>query len=163
MRYGQLEVFTNENGEAVVQLPDQMMLDLDWQEGDELDWDIKDDGTVILSKIEKPKKNVNTEWVLVECISQFRHRYVVEVPAGKAEYALDTVTMNEAKEMSQLHLGEVIISHRVLSEDEAVAQAYEDNDYLLSWSEDQIKKNLFTFWEKNGNINKDEESQHWDN
>ncbi len=66
--------------------------------------------------------------------------------------------MNEAKEMSQLHLGEVIISHRVLSEDEAVAQAYEDNDYLLSWSEGQIKKNLFTFWEKNGDINKDEES-----
>jgi len=88
---------------------------------------------------------------------------VVEVPKGKAEYALDTVTMNEAKEMSQFHLGEVIVSHRVVSEDEAIAQAYEDNDYLLSWSEDKIKKTLFTQWKENGNINKDEESQHWDN
>jgi hypothetical protein len=160
MRYGQLEVFTNEDGEAVVQLPDQMILDLDWSEGDELKWDIKEDGTVTLSKVEK---SVNTEWVMVECISQFRHRYVVEVPKGKAEYALDTVTMNEAKEMSQFHLGEVIVSHRVVSEDEAIAQAYEDNDYLLSWSEDKIKKTLFTQWKENGNINKDEESQHWDN
>ena len=148
MRYGELEVFTNEDGEAVVQLPDQMMIDLDWKEGDELDWDIKDDGTVILSKIEKPKKNTETEWVLVECISQFRHRYIVEVPQGKAEYALDTVTMNEAKEMSQLHLGEVIVSHRVVTEDEAVALSYEDNDYLVSWNEDQIKKSLFTYAKK---------------
>jgi antitoxin component of MazEF toxin-antitoxin module len=155
MRYGQLEVFTNEDGEAVVQLPDQMILDLDWKEGDELDWDIKEDGTVILSKVEK---SVNTEWVLVECISQFRQRYMVQVPAGKTEYALDTVTMNEAKEMSQLHLGEVIISHRVVSEDEAIAQAYEDNDYLLSWSEDLIKKNLFTQWGENGEVDKDEKS-----
>jgi antitoxin component of MazEF toxin-antitoxin module len=157
-----MEVFTNEHGEAVVQLPDQMILDLDWQEGDELDWDINDDGTVTLTKVKKSKKNVNTEWVLVECISQFRHRYMVEVPAGKAEYALDTVTMNEAKEMSQHHLGEVIISHRVVTEDEAIAQAYEDNDYLVSWSEEQIKKNLFTHWEKNGKVDKDEESQHGD-
>jgi len=51
MRYGQLEVFTNEDGEAVVQLPDQMILDLDWSEGDELKWDIKEDGTVTLSKV----------------------------------------------------------------------------------------------------------------
>ena len=42
-----------------------------------------------------------TEWVLVECVSTFRMRYMVEVPKDKSEYALDTVTMNEAKEFSQ--------------------------------------------------------------
>jgi len=160
MKYAQMEVFTNENGEAVVQLPDDLILDLGWHEGVELEWEIEDNGRVILKKVEK--EDTDKEWVVVETISQFRHRYVVQVPKGKAEYALDTVTMNEAKEMSQHHLGEVILSHRVVSENEAVAQSYEDNDYLLSWSEEQIKKNLFTYWEKNGNINKDEESYNWD-
>jgi hypothetical protein len=44
---------------------------------------------------------MKTEFVLVECVSTFRMRYVVEVPEGKSEYALDTVVMNEANEFSQ--------------------------------------------------------------
>lgn len=141
MRYGQLEVFTNENGDAVVQLPDDMLKDLNWKEGDELKWDIEEDGTVILSKSEK---SVNTEWVLVETVQMFRHRYCVQVPVGKEEWALDTVTMEEAKEFSQLHLGETISSHRVISEEEAVKLCYSDNDYLKSWTPEKIKDAFFT-------------------
>jgi antitoxin component of MazEF toxin-antitoxin module len=141
MKFGQLEVFTNEDGDAVVQLPDQMIQDLNWKEGDELKWDIEEDGTVILSKIEK---SVNTEWVLVETVQMFRHRYCIEVPIGKAEWALDTVTMEEAKEFSQLHLGETISSHRVISEEEAVKLCYSDNDYLKSWTPEKIKTAFFT-------------------
>jgi antitoxin component of MazEF toxin-antitoxin module len=141
MKFGQLEVFTNEDGDAVVQLPDQMIQDLNWKEGDELHWDIKENGSVILSKVEK---SVNTEWVLVETVQMFRHRYCIEVPIGKAEWALDTVTMEEAKEFSQLHLGETISSHRVISEEEAVKLCYSDNDYLKSWTPEKIKTAFFT-------------------
>jgi hypothetical protein len=38
---------------------------------------------------------MDNEWVLVECVSSFRIRYLVEVPAGKAEWALDTISMNK--------------------------------------------------------------------
>jgi hypothetical protein len=140
-----LIVEANEEGEAIIQLPDQLLIDLGWTGGDSLEWTQHDDGTVTLSRKEVTKDNSEKEWVLVECISTFRQRYLVQVPQGKEEYALDTVTMNQAKEFSQLHLGETIVSHRVLSEDEAVAQAYVDNDYLSAWTEDQIKNNLFTY------------------
>lgn len=89
-------------------------------------------------------KKEKTEWVLVDCVSQFRMRYLVEVPAGKSEYALDTVTMNEAKEFSQLHLGETIVSHRVVTEAEALLQCRADNDYLTSWTDEQFKNTFFT-------------------
>jgi hypothetical protein len=105
-----------------------------------LDWKDNGDGSFSMTKKE-------TEWVLVEAISQFRERYMVEVPKGKAEWALDTVSMNEAKEFSQEHLGEVIVSHRVVTYDEAIKMCDEDNDYCKSWSDD---KKIDAFFTKEG-------------
>ena len=86
----------------------------------------------------------NTEWVLVDAVSMFRMRYMVEVPVGKAEWALDTVTMNEAKEFSQEHLGETIVSHRVISQADALALCDEDNAYVAEWTEEQKLDTFFT-------------------
>ena len=56
------------------------------------------------------------------------------MPTGKAEWALDTVSMEEAKEFSQKHLGETISCHRVLDGlDELIKICDEDNDYVKSW------------------------------
>jgi hypothetical protein len=51
--------------------------------------------------------------------------------------------MQEAKEFSQKDLGEVIVSHRVVSEEEALALCREDNDYVSSWDDDKLKKSFF--------------------
>jgi hypothetical protein len=95
------------------------------------------------------------QWVLVETISTFRKRYMVEVPLGtdqygkdKSEWALDTVTMQEAKEFSQEHIGELIVSHRVVSKEEALALCNTDNDYTKSWPEQQKINTFFTNWEE---------------
>jgi len=50
---------------------------------------------------------------VVETISQFRTRYVIE--CQEAEHAEDTVTMEEADEFSQMHLGETILSTREIT------------------------------------------------
>jgi hypothetical protein len=84
------------------------------------------------------------KWVLVETISMFRNRYMVEVPDNKIDWALDTVTMEEAKEFSQLHLGETIVSHRPIKEEKAIKLFKEDNSYLSIWTDEQIKKSGFT-------------------
>lgn len=99
-------------------------------------------------------KKEKTEWVLVDCVSQFRMRYLVEVPKGKGEYALDTVVMQEAKEFSQEHLGETIVSHRVVSKKEALALCDIDNDYTKSWSNDKKIEAFFTPWQEHKNIKK---------
>jgi adenosyl cobinamide kinase/adenosyl cobinamide phosphate guanylyltransferase len=84
------------------------------------------------------------EWVLVDCVSTFRMRYLVEVPEGKKEWALDTVVMKEAKEFSQEHIGEQIVSHRVVTKEEALAICDEDNSYCTSWNDEQKEKAFFT-------------------
>ena len=72
---------------------------------------------------------------LVECISTFRIRYVIDT--DNEEWAEDTVTMEEAKEFSQLHLGEQIVSTRTISKEEYLRLFDEDNEYLSEWEEEQ--------------------------
>jgi len=71
---------------------------------------------------QQKKIETETQLVLIECVSSYRIRYMVEVPKGidtlgndKSLWALDTVSMNEAREFSQEHIGEQIISHRVVA------------------------------------------------
>lgn len=137
-----IDVQENEDGEMFIQFPDELLLTAGWQEGDNLIWNDNQDGSFTLTKKEE------TEWVLVECVSTFRQRYMVEMPKGKSEWALDTVTMEEAKEFSQEHLGEQIVSHRIVTKEEALALCDDDNDYATSWDEEQKMKNYFTTWKE---------------
>lgn len=86
----------------------------------------------------------DTEWVLVECVSMFRMRYMVEVPKGKKEWALDTVVCNDAKEFSQKHLDETIVSHRVISEKDALALCDNENEYAMTWTDPKKISTFFT-------------------
>jgi hypothetical protein len=95
-----------------------------------------------------------SKFVLVEAISQFRQRYVIEVPDNHADvtedtfgctavqWAEDTVTMEEMKEFSQLWLGETITSSRELTKEDIISLCDTDNDYCKSWTEEQ-KMNAF--------------------
>jgi len=120
---------TDESGELILPLSDEILEGSGIGVGDTIEWIDNKDGSWTIQKKEKPKV-----WVMVECISTFRERYMVEAPADHPEYALDTVAMNEAKEFSQQHLGEQIVSHRVVSEEEALRICDEDNDYSRSWT-----------------------------
>jgi hypothetical protein len=100
-------------------------------------------------------KENNTQLVLVETVSMFRMRYVVEVPVGidslgldKSLWALDTVTMEDAKEFSQKHLGETIVSHRTVSKEDVLKTFDEDNDYLKDIPENKKIENFITSWKE---------------
>ena len=73
---------------------------------------------------------------LVEAISMFRMRYVVE--ANNASDARDEVTMNEGNlhEFSQLHLDETISYAREIDQEEYFRLFDEDNAYLQEWDDD---------------------------
>lgn len=81
--------------------------------------------------------------VMVETLSQFLHRYVVELPDDAPNFkATDHVLFNsEAKEMSQNHLGEMDLSTREITKEEYLRLFNEDNEYLSQWS-DEAKLNL---------------------
>jgi len=82
--------------------------------------------------------------VMVDCLSQFRIRYAVEVgDDDPPDYALDEVLLHESdtenfQEFSQEHLGPMpIISYRVVDRDEYIRMFDEDNAYLKSWERDR--------------------------
>jgi hypothetical protein len=129
-----------ETGDLILPFPEGLCEQLGWDTEDTLTWEDNGDGSYTISK------KVETEWVLVEAVSMFRQRYMVEVPVGKSEWALDTVTMNEATEFSQKHLDETIVSHRVVSKEEALTICDIDNDYTTSWTDEHKTKTFFTEW-----------------
>ena len=91
----------------------------------------------------------DTEFVLVETMSMFRMRYVIEVPKGKSEYALDDVVMREAelKEFSQEHLDEIIVSHRTIKPKKILKLIDNDNEYCKSWSPEKKLQSFVNFME----------------
>jgi len=129
-------------GDYVLPLPPEVLELQGWKEDDVLNWKDNMDGSFTLTK------SADTELVMVEAIQSYRMRYLVEVPKGKSEWAADTVTMMEAKEFSQLSLGEQITSHRVITEDEAIEICDADNDYLKSWTREQKLAAFVTTWEE---------------
>jgi hypothetical protein len=133
-----------ETGDLILPLNDDILEQTGWKTGDSIDWIDNKDGSWTMKKIE-------TQWVLVEAVSMFRERYMVEVPVGidrygkdKVDWALDTVTLSEAKEFSQEHLGETIVSHRVISKDDALALCDKDNDYAKKWNDELKIQTFFT-------------------
>lgn len=128
----------DESGDTFIQLPDDLMIEAGWNLGDVIEWIDNKDGSWTM------KKKEDKEWVLVETVQMFRHRYMCEVPRGKTEWALDTVTMDEAKEFSQQHLGETIVSYRSLTMKEALELCDQDNDYARKWNDDHKIKTFFT-------------------
>jgi hypothetical protein len=48
-----LEVQEDENGEQFIVLPEEVLEDLGWQEGDVLDWKVKGEG-IIITKLNDP-------------------------------------------------------------------------------------------------------------
>ena len=85
---------------------------------------------------------MNKKLYLVETVSIFRMRYVIE--AKEAGHANDEVVMNSGrtddeswKEFSQKHVDECIVSTRELTQEEYIRTFNEDNDYLEKWTDEQ--------------------------
>jgi hypothetical protein len=87
-----------------------------------------------------------SKYILVDAISQFRMRYVIEVPDNHNDgeypctaesWAMDTVTMQEAKEFSQEWLGETIVSAHEITNEKIITLCDVDNEYCKSWDREK--------------------------
>ena len=88
-------------------------------------------------------------WVLVECISQYVTKYMVECPCDFPEYGLDTVTAGEAKEFSQHYVGESILSYQVIDQEDALAQCDADNEHYANCD---VRQKLDIFFTRENEI-----------
>lgn len=131
-----IQLVEDENGDTILPLPDDVVTQLGWKEGDSIAWSMAD-GAIAMTKVDPPK-----QLVMVESISTFRHRYLVEVPEGEKDWASDTVAMDEASEFSQTFLGETIVSERVVTKETALKLFREDNVYFNGWTDDKILSDI---------------------
>jgi hypothetical protein len=104
---------------------------------------------IYLKDYEETRVMNDEKYVFVTAISTHRIRYCIPVSELQAmntdvpidgheiEWAEDCVTMNEAEEFSQFHLGEMIVDSEIKTEEEMLAQFDKDNSYLRSWSTEQ--------------------------
>ena len=116
-----------------IALDEKITKELGWNVGDALVWKDNKDGSYSVTKKENTS---DLKIFMVETVSIFRHRYAVK--AKSLEHAYDTIVLEEAKEFSQKHIDENIVSGREISEEEFVKIHDEDNEYLSSW--DKSKK-----------------------
>lgn len=126
-------------GEQVLQFSPEFIQEQDWRVDDKIDFNVKD-GQIVMQNLTKEEREMPV--FIVEAISTFRMRYAVRCKS--AEHAMDTVTMQEAGEMSQVHLGETIVSARKVSKSEYLEVFDEDNDYLRSWSDEKKLETIHT-------------------
>lgn len=77
---------------------------------------------------------------LVETISMFRMRYVVD--CDSIEHAKDAVTCNEAEEFGQMHIDECITGAREVNDEEIVRLFFEDAPYLESWGPERAMQQV---------------------
>ena len=113
-----------------------------------------------------------SKYVMVDTVSMFRMRYVVEVPDDVSEgeypctpeeYASDTVVCQEAKEFSQYHMAENIVSTREVTLEEAVAQYRKDEPMFGQWDDELIIKNAITPIGHSEQDKMREEEERWKN
>jgi protein subunit release factor A len=108
-----------------------------WSEHNYVEKNMKSDD--VERMIDSAEKVLTKKLYVVDVVSTFRMRYVVE--ARSEEHALDEVTMEEHdpefKEFSQEHIGTHIFASRELTKDQYLELFDKDNDYLKGWTEEQ--------------------------
>jgi len=140
-------IHDNETDEFILPLPEDILNEVKWQEGDTLRWKDNLDGSFTISRVETEEKIY-----LIETVSMFRHRYAVR--AQSVEHAKDIVTCEEAEEISQEYIGENIVGGREITEDEYLQIFDQDNDYLKNWSV-ELKLSKITKLTSKNNLNND--------
>ena len=139
MKTYKVELITD-GDDQILPLSDELLMEAGWNVGDTIKFSRNVDDSITMKKVEPEGEE---EYYLVECVQQYRIRYMVK--AKSASDAMDTVTMNEAKEFSQKDLGETIISARKIeSKEEIVKMCDKDNDYVKSWSDESKMKAFVT-------------------
>jgi hypothetical protein len=76
---------------------------------------------------------------LVETVSMFRMRYVIECES--AEHAMDEVSCG-MDEFAQKHIGETIVSTRIVSDAEIPEIFFEDSPYLRDWGPEKALEHV---------------------
>ena len=132
----------DKSGNLILPLGDEVMKEVGWDIGDTIEWSDNGDGSWTMSK------KVKTKLVLVDTVSSFRLRYVVEIPEDASEeIAHDFVLNGDPKELSQVHTKEEVVGSRVVTDKQYLKVFDSDNEYLSSWPDEMKLDKFINRWD----------------
>jgi hypothetical protein len=132
----------DKSGNLILPLGDEVMKEVGWEIGDTIEWSDNGDGSWTMSK------KVKTKLVLVDTVSSFRLRYVVEIPEDASEeIAHDFVLNGDPKELSQVHTKEEVVGSRVVTDKQYLKVFDSDNEYLSSWPDEMKLDKFINRWD----------------
>jgi hypothetical protein len=132
----------DKSGNLILPLGDEVMKEVGWEIGDTIEWSDNGDGSWTMSK------KVKTKLVLVDTVSSFRLRYVVEIPEDASEeIAHDFVLNGDPKELSQVHTKEEVVGSRVVTDKQYLKVFDSDNEYLSSWTDEMKLDKFINRWD----------------
>lgn len=124
----------DENGDVILPLSEEICNQLGWSIGDKLSFKLLEEGKIEIIKSDS-KEESKKKLVMVETISSFRMRYLIEVDENSSDEKVKDFVKNqieegfpELKEFTQSHVGEIVIGQRDVSENELKNLAQEDGD-----------------------------------
>lgn len=128
-----------ENGDAFIEVPPDMLSSLGWKEGDSLNYTVREDGKILVSKVDEPPQTISnddTELLEVHAVSSFNLVYAVRVPKNLSDDEKDklvkkTLELNSnVCEVSQSYIGDVINGIKVVDEDVFIQEQIKSTGYL---------------------------------
>jgi len=138
-----VDVKEDEKGDQYIILPDGVLDQAGWQEGDELEWIRIDNDTYELRSMR--------EYVLVDAIEITKVQYVVATPVGKESWALDSVVCGDANEVYRKKIDEVVTGHQMIREDRlakfkhsSLSMAEFKKEYVLDLTDDNDPNKQFS-------------------
>ena len=132
----------DKSGNMILPLGDEVMKEVGWDIGDTIEWSDNGDGSWTMSK------KVKTKLVLVDTVSSFRIRYVVEIPEDASEeIAHDFVLNGDPKEFSEVHTKEEVVGSRVVTDKQYLKVFDSDNEYLSSWTDEMKLDKFINRWD----------------
>jgi hypothetical protein len=139
MRYI-LDVRADEDtGECYLRLPEEVLTKSGFKVGDSIKWVDNDDGSWSIVKMEE-----TLNYYVVDVLSSFRNRFVVKAKSLQDAHYEVALRENDSEftEFSQKHLGTNIIDGFEVSHNDLIKMNKQDNDYLSSWSDEQVIRYL---------------------
>lgn len=105
-------------------------------------------------------KSEDKKYVVVDAVSTFHMRYVVELDSSDPEhFAHDIVTMQKAKEFSQRHLDEVIVTSQEVDKEKALSMARKEHPHWALESDEKLMEVFVTAKEKKDSQDKVKKSK----
>ena len=105
-----------------------------------------------------------SKYVMVNAVSMFNLKYVIEVPdevedKDLLDHVEKQVSAGDTLEFTQRHMGETVSNYSIVTKNEIIEQFRTEEPYFASWSDELIMRQVTPIGFNRNEYDKEEERQ----